>query len=198
MAQRARTGTRLQPHVRRGQIVDAAARVFEAHDPAAVTFEAIADEAGVSRALVYKHFGDRGGLLAAVYVRTADMLADELRGAFASTLEPAQLAAELVRRYLQFASTNAATWRFLQLAGALHHPAVQDARRKSMQELAAFAGGSSEARLVAYGVVGLLEAATLDWLDTGDVDIGRATAVLADLVWAGMSSLPRHGIALRV
>ena len=59
------TATRLDPEVRRELILDAAEEVFE---PAAaeVTFEAVADAAGVSRALVYNYFGDRSGLLAAV------------------------------------------------------------------------------------------------------------------------------------
>ena len=56
------------PAVRRHQIVEAAAQLFEGRDPTEVPFEEIADAAGVSRALVYNYFGDRSGLLAAVYL----------------------------------------------------------------------------------------------------------------------------------
>ncbi len=195
---RGRIQTRLDPWVRREQIVDAAARVLEGHDPAEVTFEAIADEAGVSRALVYKHFGDRGGLLAAVYMRNVERLGDELRAAVEDLRDPSELVREFVRCYLRFAFSNSATWRLLQLAGTVHHPAVQRARREWMERLAAMVGGSSEARIVAYGVVGLMEAATLDWLDTEDVDSTRLATVLSDFLWGGMSAISRHGISLPV
>ncbi len=40
--------------------------------------EAVAERAGVSRPLVYKHFANRGELLAAVYLREATLLHREL------------------------------------------------------------------------------------------------------------------------
>ena len=61
-----RPRTRLDPEIRREQIVEAAEQVFHGRDPSEVTFEEIAEAAGVSRALVYNYFGDKGGLIAAV------------------------------------------------------------------------------------------------------------------------------------
>jgi len=63
MANPTRTRTRLARDERREQLVDAAAAVLQGRDPAEVTFEEIADAAGVSRALVYNYFGDRNGVL---------------------------------------------------------------------------------------------------------------------------------------
>ncbi len=79
-----RTRTRLDPELRRSQIVEAAVRVFSETDPVEVTFEEIAEAAGVSRALVYNYFGDRGGLVAAVYLHTFDELNDQLN----ATIDP--------------------------------------------------------------------------------------------------------------
>src|SRR6185503_18095169 len=59
---------------RREQILDAAAVVFIGRDPVDVTFEEIAEAAGVSRALVYNYFGDRNGLLEALYRRNVEVL----------------------------------------------------------------------------------------------------------------------------
>ena len=53
MAQQSRIRTRLARTQRRDQIVDATAEVLRERDPAVVTFEEIADAAGVSRALLY-------------------------------------------------------------------------------------------------------------------------------------------------
>jgi len=73
-----RPRTRLDPEIRREQIVEAAERVLKGRDPGDVTFEEIAEEAGVSRALVYNYFGDKGGLIAAVYLRSLRRLDEEL------------------------------------------------------------------------------------------------------------------------
>ena len=62
MAQELRVRTRLTRATRREQIIDAAVDVFKGRDPNDVTFEEVADAAGVSRALVYNYFGDRRGL----------------------------------------------------------------------------------------------------------------------------------------
>jgi AcrR family transcriptional regulator len=177
-------------------IIDAAASVFEGRDPAEVTFEEIAEAAGVSRALVYNYFGDRGGLLAAVYLRSFDLLNAQLRGSIDPGLTPVERVRETVRVYLLFARDNPAGWRLLQMAGAMDHPAVLDARRRRMDELAALLGGAKEARTVACGIVGLLEAATLDWLHGSDVDVERLADVLFDLVWTGLSSLAAYGISM--
>src|ERR687891_398237 len=59
---------RLEPGRRRAEIVQAASALYRGRDPATVRFEEVADAAGVSRSLVYAYFGDRGGLLAAVYL----------------------------------------------------------------------------------------------------------------------------------
>jgi AcrR family transcriptional regulator len=187
--------TRLDPEQRREQIVDAAARVLEGRDPNDVTFEEIADEAGVSRALVYNYFGDRWGVLAAVYGRTLQRLDCELAKAVDGPMLPGDRLRATVACYLRFARANAPAWRLLQLSGTVAHPSVQGARRARIHQLAELWGGTPEARLVAYGIVGLLEVATVDWLDTDDVGLDRATALLSDLLWSGLASLGPHGVA---
>ena len=61
-----RARTRLARSERRNQIVDAAAYVLRTREPADVTFEEIADAAGVSRQTVYAHFKSREALIAVV------------------------------------------------------------------------------------------------------------------------------------
>jgi AcrR family transcriptional regulator len=184
--------------VRRGLIIDAAASVFSGRDPAEVTFEEIAEAASVSRALVYNYFGDRGGLLAAVYLRSFENLNAQLRASIDRGLTPVDRVRATVRVYLLFARDNPAGWRLLQMAGAMDHPAVVEARRQQMDDLARGLGGTTEARTVACGIVGLLESATLDWLHglDVDVDVERLADILFDLVWTGLSSLATYGIAI--
>jgi AcrR family transcriptional regulator len=189
--------TRLDPAVRRIQIVEAAARLFEDHDPLVVTFEEIADAAGVSRALVYNYFGDRGGLLAAVFLHHFASVNEVIRTAVAEAESAEDRFRCTVRAYLDFAVAHPGAWRLLSVARANDHPAVVEARELRMLELAESWGGSTEARIVAYALVGMLEAATLDWLrSTDEVTLDSVAAILLDLIWRGMPGLAEHGIGM--
>ena len=191
-----RTVTRLDPVVRRTQIIEAAARLFEDRDPAEVPFEEIADAAGVSRALVYNYFGDRGGLLAAVYLHHFDAVNAKLRKAAPDGATPSERVRAIVDAYLEFAAEHPGAWRLLRVARAIDHPRVQDARRLRMREIAEAWGGSPEALIVAYGITGLLEEATIEWLQTTHSSPDRVADVLHDLMWNGLASLDDHGLTV--
>lgn len=189
-----KTVTRLDPAVRRTQIIEAAARLFVDRDPAEVPFEEIADAAGVSRALVYNYFGDRGGLLAAVYLHHFDAVNARLRAAAPDGASASERVRGIVTAYLEFAAEHPGAWRLLRVARAVDHPSVQEARRLRMKEIAATWGGSPEALIVAYGITGLLEEATIEWLQSTDADAARLADVLHDLMWRGLASLADHGL----
>ena len=77
-------------------------------------------------------------------------------------------------------------------AGALQHPAIQAARRERIERIAGAWGGTlRRARLVARGVVGLLEAGAQDWVDYRDSGLERATDVLFAVLWEGLTGLRR-------
>lgn len=66
-------------------LLDAAGELAMADGPDAVTMDAVAGAAGVSRPLVYKHFANREELLDELYRREARRLHRELTAAVAST-----------------------------------------------------------------------------------------------------------------
>ncbi|MFF6883306.1 TetR/AcrR family transcriptional regulator [Streptomyces sp. NPDC012421] len=70
---------RLTPAARRAQLLEVGARLFAAHPYADVLMEAVAEQAGVSRALLYRHFPSKHALFAAVYQEAADRLLAETR-----------------------------------------------------------------------------------------------------------------------
>ena len=67
----AATQPRLSRDSRYDALLDAAAQLLADDGFSAVTMEAVAAQAGVSRPLVYKHFDNREALLAALWRREA-------------------------------------------------------------------------------------------------------------------------------
>ncbi|EUA50387.1 bacterial regulatory s, tetR family protein [Mycobacterium xenopi 3993] len=60
-------------------MIDAAERIFAAQPYEDVTMAAVAAEAGISRALLYRYFPGKRTLFAAVYRRAAERLLDGVR-----------------------------------------------------------------------------------------------------------------------
>lgn len=199
MSDRSRHRTRLAPEVRKEQIIEAAIAVFADRDPAEVTFEEIADAAGVSRALVYNYFGDRGGLLSAVCVRSFDQLDEALAPALTPELPPREQANEFVRRYLEFATTHPGPWHLVGAAATSPHEAVHHVRRERFDAIAERWGGSAEARLMASAVTGLLDSVVLDRRDRGDDGLpdARVAELVSVLLWSGLRALVPEGAAAR-
>lgn len=187
---------RLDPETRRALLVEAAATVFRGRDPSEVSVEEVAEAAGVSRSLVYAYFGDRGGLIAAVYLQNLEQLDQELGRALDDRLPDEVRLRRIIRRYLVFARDNEAAWNAMVAAGSLQHPAVQAARRARIERIAAAWGAGATARLVARGVVGLLEAGAQDWIDYRDSGLDRATDVLYAVLWEGLTGLRSRGIVV--
>lgn len=185
---------RLDPVTRRALLVVAAAEVFRGRDPSDVSFEEVAEAGGVSRSLVYAYFGDRGGLIAAVYLHNLERLDAELGRALDERLPDEVRLRRIIRRYLVFARDNQASWNLMASAGALQHPAIQGARRARIERIASAWGDEPAARLIARSVVGLLEAGAQDWVDYRDCGLERATDVLLAVLWQGLDGLRDRGI----
>lgn len=189
MAAGQRPRTRLDPAVRREQIAAAAARVFAEHDPADVSFEAVAEEAGVSRSLVYAYFGDRGSLFAAAYNHELACLDSEIDGALASMASGRDRLARAVGSYLRFAWRHRKEWELIASASGSRHPAVRDAVDARVERIAATLGDGPEARLLVRAVLGMLEAAAAHTFDPDDVGHAALADLLTQVIWGGVSSL---------
>ncbi|MFD8596748.1 TetR/AcrR family transcriptional regulator [Kitasatospora sp. NPDC059646] len=70
---------RLSPADRRAQLLAVAAQCFAAHTYDEVLMEDVAERAGVSRALLYRHFPSKRDLFAALYRQVAEQLLAKTR-----------------------------------------------------------------------------------------------------------------------
>ncbi|WP_405422354.1 TetR/AcrR family transcriptional regulator [Streptomyces erythrochromogenes] len=69
---------RLAPADRRAQLLEAGAQLFAQHPYEDVLMEDVAERAGVSRALLYRHFAGKHDLFAAVYRQASDRLLEQV------------------------------------------------------------------------------------------------------------------------
>ncbi|MBN2622377.1 MAG: TetR/AcrR family transcriptional regulator [Acidimicrobiales bacterium] len=183
--------SRLEPAARRAQIVAAAADVFRGRDPATVRFDEVASAAGVSRSLVYAYFGDRGELVAAVYLHSLSGLDADLSSLLADAPVDEARLGSVVRHFLELADQNADSWRLFAAAGAVTHPVVEAARRERCQRIADAWGGGPAERLLARGVIGMLEAAATEWIAHRPCSLDHAAMLLTSALWNGVGKLPR-------
>lgn len=102
---------------RRDGLLDVAADLVASGDVDAVSMEAVAERAGVSRPLVYKHFANRAELLEALYARESLVLHQELSDAVASAKTLEDMFRALVRGSLAAQASRGATFAALRAVG---------------------------------------------------------------------------------
>ena len=133
---------RLSAFRRRDALVDAAAALVSAGDVHDVSMEAVAERAGVSRPLVYKHFANRHDLLAAVYRREVVRVHDELAAEVAAAGTVEEMFRALVRGSLRAAAERGQLFTALRAAGAWSRQLREEQRTRDRDTVRAFGARS--------------------------------------------------------
>ncbi|MDG9715653.1 TetR family transcriptional regulator [Streptomyces sp. DH24] len=189
---------------RRRELLEAADRVVLRDGPQA-SMNAIAAEAGITKPILYRHFGDKGGLYAALAKRHTDALLDSLRAALDAPAQRRRRVEATLDTYLAAIEARPQVYRFLMHPaetgqggepgfdiGAHSAPLL----RRMGEELAQVIeervdlgpGGGQLARVWGHGIVGMMHAAGDWWL--GERPCSRAELVtsLADLLWGRLAA----------
>ena len=101
---------------RREQLLDATKALVDRSGFHAVSIEAVAREAGITRPIVYGHFQDLPGLLEALVEREGDRALAQLDGLLPKDLETGDPREKLLaaqRAYLSAAQADPATWKLV-------------------------------------------------------------------------------------
>jgi AcrR family transcriptional regulator len=106
------SATRLSAGARREQILDVTKRLVVEEGFHAISIEAVARRAAISRPIVYEHFGDLGGLLHALVERETLRALAQLREFLPTDMESGALLGAL-RGYLAAARADPDTWRLV-------------------------------------------------------------------------------------
>jgi AcrR family transcriptional regulator len=123
---------------RREGLLDAAAGLVAAGDVEAVSMEAVAERAGVSRPLVYKHFANRTELLEALYARESDALHRAIGGEVAKAKTLDDMFRALVRGSLSAQAERGATFAALRAAAGRTDARQREQRNRDRGTLTFF------------------------------------------------------------
>ena len=184
-----------QPVADRELLLDAAERALR-RDGSAVSLEAIAVEAGVTKPVIYSRIGDRSAVAAALAQRLADRLviagtaALDGRGlerdALAALIEATLRAIAADRELFVYVTSGGASDTLqgtLQLAGRSAGPLAQLLRTW----LEGQGRDPNVAKPWSYGVIGMLNMVSLWWIHEPDRDADVLAGELADLLWPGLA-----------
>lgn len=189
---------------RRRDLLDAAERAIRRHGPGA-TMDDVAAEAGITKPILYRHFGAKGGLYEALARRWARVLGERLEAALAAESDWRRRVEVTLDTWLAAIEGDPELYRFLLHRAAAERPevsaAVGDFTHHFAARLAAildeeFSGAGfalPNAPLVAHAIVGAAQQAGDGWLALGDQRPDRAQVVeeLASLLWTGLPNLAR-------
>ncbi|XQE78576.1 TetR/AcrR family transcriptional regulator [Streptomyces microflavus] len=191
----ATTSTRLSKQARREQLLNTAVTIVRTQGADGLTLVTLAEVAGVSRPIVYDHFGTRPGLLLALYRR----LDERHRAAIAEALQEAGPTAGEIARVISAAYFACATDMpelgaiSAALKGNPEMGTIQREMLGSYTDLMAAAllphsGLAPEAlRLRCVGVLGAAEAVAAE-LNRGRASADDAVIALTDLIVGGLGT----------
>jgi AcrR family transcriptional regulator len=191
--------TRLSASDRRDQLLEVTARLVVERGFQGVSIEAVAKEAGITRPVVYGHFGGLNGLLEAMidreHARTMAQLAAVLP-ADPADAEPQAALDAAIRGYLEAVRADPGTWRLALLppegAPALLRDQITAGRDEVVATLAEVVGrgrgASPDPALSARTVVAIAdESARLLLTDPDEYPIERLVAHatwMLDRLWS--------------
>ncbi|WP_017241397.1 TetR family transcriptional regulator [Streptomyces sp. SS] len=188
---------------RRRELLEAADRVVLRDGPKA-SMNAIAAEAGITKPILYRHFGDKGGLYRALATRHTDALLASLRASLDAPADRRRRVEATLDTYLASIEAMPQVYRFLMHPADESHQAEQgfDVGRHSAPLLRRMGeelgqviaervdlGPAAEvqARIWGHGIVGMMHAAGDWWL--GERPCSRADLVksLTALLWGRLA-----------
>lgn len=187
-----------QPVVEREHLLDAAERAIR-RDGAGVSIDAIAQEAGVTKPIVYARVGNRADLADALAQRLADRLIEAARAAMGKRRTGRTRMVALVRSNLETLAEHRELFLFVSGGTSEDMPqrTLYLAERSAVplsKQLAAWrrAEGLDPSVAVAwsYAIVGLLNLVSLWWVTQSDQSADQLAEQVADLLWSGLAGVP--------
>jgi AcrR family transcriptional regulator len=184
---------------KRRELLDAAISAIEREGPR-VSMREMAAEANVTKPILYRHFGAKGGLYQAIAERYATELLDRIRDALARGVPSRDLLTATLNTYLAFLKRKTQVHRFLVERALAERPGSGQAFLLGFRERIAVELerelrnrltplGPGEATVWAHALVGMAESAGEWWLDQDGMSREEIVEQLVTLLWDGLSGI---------
>lgn len=194
---------------RRREFVDAALSAIAEYGPE-VSTEQIAEQAGVARTRLYKHFGNAGDLQRAIATRAAETIITEFEPMWNLKGSAWEMITSAVGAHTKWLAEHANLYRYLtrhSLSAAPDEPdTVTDIKTAVAVHLSGmltdyltgFDVEHVNAEPLAFGIIGFVESAATRWLDhPGNLTREELTEQLVRWIWAMLdSTLQANGVHL--
>jgi AcrR family transcriptional regulator len=189
---------RMSGKERRAQLVDVGRKLFAQKGLDGTSVEEIASKAGVSKPVVYEHFGGKEGLYAVVVDREMQRLLDGVTGALTGG-HPRELLEQAATALLDYIETDPDGFRILvrdspvgsstgTFASLINDIASQVEHLLAL-EFKARGFDQKLAPLYSQALVGMVALTGQWWLDTRKPKKSEVAAHLVNLAWNGLSHL---------
>ena len=187
---------------RRTELLDAALEVIRREGPG-VSMERIAGEAGITKPILYRHFGNREGIVEALAGQFEAELSEALQAAISRDANPRELLVAGIDAYLALVERDPNVYQVLvgyvgpERAGAQQELMSRIARQVAVvvgEQLRALGLDSGAAEPWAYGLVGMVHAAGDWWVRNPTMPRARLVEYLAALVWDGMDGFLQRAL----
>ena len=192
---------RLPRDERRAQLLTAALEVFTVAGYHSAAMDEIADRAKVSKPVLYQHFPSKLDLYLAVLDLHIDSLVFAIQKAIAANRENSARVAATVEAYFGFIDSEGEAFRLLFESDMNVEPQVRERLNRMTYDCAAAISavisidtglGKEESMMLAVGIIGTVQTSARHWLDRdGKIDRRRATELVMNLIWRGISGFPK-------
>lgn len=188
---------RLPRAEREEQLLTVAEAVFAERGFRAASMDDIALRAGVTKPVLYDHFGSKDGLIAACIRQAGSRLLRDVAAAVNVASGPAAQLEAGISAFFRFVGSHGQGWFMLIGENTVVGPAadaLEVIRRQQAgyvaQTLAAYLPEqhSDDVRAFAEAIIGACERVALWRRDQPTISADRATAALMAVVWAGLAT----------
>ena len=191
--------SRMTGKERREQLLDIGRTLFAHKGFDATSVEEIAAKAGVSKPVVYEHFGGKEGLYAVVVDREMGALLDAITGALTSSGHPRDLLERAAFALLDYVETSSDGFRILVrdspvatstgTFASLISDAASQVEHIMVNQFKARGFDPKFAPMYAQMLVGMVALTGQWWLDARKPKKDEVAAHLVNLAWNGLSGL---------
>jgi AcrR family transcriptional regulator len=181
---------------RREQLLDIGRRLFAERGFEGTSIEEIAAQAGVSKPVVYEHFGGKEGLYAVVVDREVSRFLLVIAPAFIGG-DPRSNLEHLIISWLNYVADDPDGFRILLENSGLESTTLRSVMDEIAtrfepwiaKELATCGGDPAIADLYTQMILGAITQTVIWWLDNRKVEKGLLAEHLTNAAWGGVSAL---------